>query len=788
MPFVSCIGKNQTNDSFVDWAPFVSANHRQHSFTFFNLTRLTYLTFTNFSSTFHLHGESIDLTFINGMDEIGENAFQPLNEYSDSSIELTFTSPQHFKLADYAFGQGAYYEIDIDNIQYSHIHNLPYQLNLKSMDGARFYQMNIRNCGDIEFISNGSSTIELIGITVNNCSLANASLLIESLSTGLAGLDLTSNHLTAIPSLEYFQQLRAVDLKNNFIEEITVNIFNNMASLWRLDLSNNRIRNIESDSFVGLRLTELNLDNNRLTSLQTLTIDNQTTSFLYPLNESLALLVISNNFLHDLNPLKHMTNLNNVIVCCNQIKTLDGNIFEKAHQLKSVDLSYNQIEFIDSMTFNGTIINYLNLAGNRFSSLETNESLSSNTSLFKNQTSSFLYPISSTISSLSFSNCTNLIEINWFIIIKLQTLFYLDLSEVNMTEKSWLYRKTDVNSEDSSINWNYPPGPRIILYGIRLTDNDYCLTKLIIDILNKTTLIRPDNNDANLFNGVTSFTNAKIFNGLTLMDGLINNEIQQGFPGAALIIIQYGKILKQTVYGYKLKYNENETLIEQPELLILYTMFDVASLTKIYATNYTFMHLVEQGKLNVDDQVIKYIPEYSGCNLDNECRETRLIKDLLTHTAGYAPSNRTEQIIETKLHFQRSRGDDPLPIYSNIDYMLLDLIVESISGISIDQYIKINMYQSLSLTHTLFNPLVNTTYQKMDFAATELNGNTRNGAIMFPNVRIHVLQGQVHDEKSFYLMNGISGHAGLFSNLHDMTILCQIMLNNGTYGIYSVPK
>ena len=499
MSFVSCIGKTSTNDSFVDWAPFVSANHRQHSFTFTNLTRLTYLTFTNFSSTFHLHGESIDLTFINGMDEIEENAFQPFNEYSDSSITIQFVSPQNFKLADYAFGQGAYYKIDIDSIQYSYIHNLPYQLNLKSMDGVRFYQMNIRNCGDIEFISNGSSTIELIEITVNNCSLTNASLLIESLSTGLAGLDLTSNHLISIPSLEKFQHLSTIDLKNNFIEEITVNIFNNMARLGRLDLSNNRIRNIEADSFVGLHLTELNLDNNHLTSLETLTNNNETTSFLYPLNESLTLLVLSNNFLHDLNPLKYMSSLDKVTICCNQIKTLNENLFEKAHKLKSVDLSYNQIEFIDSMTFNGTIINYLNLAGNRLSSFETNQSLSSNTSLFKYQTSSFLYPISSTISSLSFSNCTNLIEINWFIIIKLQTLFYLDLSQVNMTEKSWLYRKTDVNSEDSSINWNYPPGPRIILYGIRLTDNDYCLTKSIVDILNKTTLIVDIDHPCNCF-------------------------------------------------------------------------------------------------------------------------------------------------------------------------------------------------------------------------------------------------------------------------------------------------
>ena len=108
-----------------------------------------------------------------------------------------------------------------------------------------------------------------------------------------------------------------------------------------------------------------------------------------------------------------------------------------------------------------------------------------NTSLFQNQTRSFLYPISLTILSLSLPNCTNLIEISWFVIIQFQALYYLDLSEVNMTGNSWVYRKTDVHSEDSSIDWNYSLGPRLILCGIRLTDNDYCLTKSIVDILNK---------------------------------------------------------------------------------------------------------------------------------------------------------------------------------------------------------------------------------------------------------------------------------------------------------------
>jgi N-acetylmuramoyl-L-alanine amidase len=154
-----------------------------------------------------------------------------------------------------------------------------------------------------------------------------------------------------------------------------------------------------------------------------------------------------------------------------------------------------------------------------------------------------------------------------------------------------------------------------------------------------------------------------------IIDEFIEKEIEGGFLGAALVIIRHGQILEQTFYGYKLKYDEHRTVIEGPQLLTLDTMFDLASLTKMYATNYALMQLVEQGKLNVDDPINKYIPEYSGCNPQNEYCETRLVKDLLTHTAGYVPTIelydpekvspdlysqdkfKTEETIKTKLGF-----------------------------------------------------------------------------------------------------------------------------------------
>jgi CubicO group peptidase (beta-lactamase class C family) len=113
--------------------------------------------------------------------------------------------------------------------------------------------------------------------------------------------------------------------------------------------------------------------------------------------------------------------------------------------------------------------------------------------------------------------------------------------------------------------------------------------------------------------------------------------------------------------------------------------------------------------------------------------------------------------------------------------MLLGYIVEKVTGQKLDNYVENAIYKPLGLKHTIFNPLQKG-FKPKDFAATELMGNTRDGVISFPNVRTYTLQGEVHDEKAFYSMEGVSGHAGLFSTTSDLAVLLQVMLNGGSYG------
>ncbi|CAF3253465.1 unnamed protein product [Rotaria socialis] len=130
-----------------------------------------------------------------------------------------------------------------------------------------------------------------------------------------------------------------------------------------------------------------------------------------------------------------MTNLDNLTSCCNQIKKLDSNMFSQANRLEWIDLSYNQIQIIDSMAFNGTMVLHLDLAGNPISSIETNFQE------VKMKQIHFSIKCHQQFLSLSLSNCTNLMEINWFVIAKLEILSDSNLSQLNKSENFWLYRK-----------------------------------------------------------------------------------------------------------------------------------------------------------------------------------------------------------------------------------------------------------------------------------------------------------------------------------------------------------
>jgi N-acetyl-anhydromuramyl-L-alanine amidase AmpD/CubicO group peptidase (beta-lactamase class C family) len=287
----------------------------------------------------------------------------------------------------------------------------------------------------------------------------------------------------------------------------------------------------------------------------------------------------------------------------------------------------------------------------------------------------------------------------------------------------------------------------------------------------------------------TGFSTTK----LKQIDALIKQEVKQGFPGATLLIAKQGKIIKKTAYGYSNRYSESGIPLKNMEKMTTGTLFDLASNTKMFATNYAIMKLASEKKLDLNLPLQNYLPEYQYGN-----RETRLVKDLLTHSAGYPPvvnfhdkknhlnvsffsqnKIKTQQLLIEKVPFEIGRNIKN--IYSDVDYMLLGTLIERITHMPLDEYVEKEIYKPLGLSKTVFNPLTKG-FTKKDIAATELQGNTRQSTIEFEDVRRNVIQGEVHDEKAFHAMQGVSGHAGLFSTAKETAILASVILNRGGYG------
>ena len=285
---------------------------------------------------------------------------------------------------------------------------------------------------------------------------------------------------------------------------------------------------------------------------------------------------------------------------------------------------------------------------------------------------------------------------------------------------------------------------------------------------------------------------------LDLIDTLINNDVKYGFTSAQLAVIKDGVMVKNSAYGKTNSYNQDGTPKTDSSDVTTETLYDIASNTKMYSINYAIQKLVSDRTISISDKITKFFPEFvDGENDPIKGKANLTIQHILEHQAGFPA--------DPQYHNNKFNGDNPLfsqdkettkemilktplqyepgtkTVYSDVDYMLLGLIVEKVTGMALDEYVENTFYKPLGLNNIVYNPLQKG-FSKDNIAATELNGNTRDGAISFENIRDYTIQGEVHDEKAFYSMDGVSGHAGLFANASDLAKLAQVMLNDGGYG------
>jgi CubicO group peptidase (beta-lactamase class C family) len=210
------------------------------------------------------------------------------------------------------------------------------------------------------------------------------------------------------------------------------------------------------------------------------------------------------------------------------------------------------------------------------------------------------------------------------------------------------------------------------------------------------------------------------------------------------------------------------------------TVFDLASLTKPLSTAISAMILLERGELRLRDRVDLYIPGFQPWtdSLSRRRCDIRIV-ELMTHTSGlppYAPVEELKKLytvpnpdgmIEWISNVKRNNEPAKVFDYSCLNFITLQRIIETISGMSLQTFARLNIFSPLGMNHTDYNP----GDEMLDLVApTERQADGT------------VLRGRVHDPLAGVMNGGISGNAGLFSNAEDLAVLAAMLLGEGEAG------
>jgi serine-type D-Ala-D-Ala carboxypeptidase len=198
------------------------------------------------------------------------------------------------------------------------------------------------------------------------------------------------------------------------------------------------------------------------------------------------------------------------------------------------------------------------------------------------------------------------------------------------------------------------------------------------------------------------------------------------------------------------------------------TIFDIASISKLF-TSIVGLQLVESGRLDLDAPVARYLPAY-GAN----GKAAITIEQLLTHTSGLQPDldlwkdwpdipSRRQAVPDV------APTDEPgtTYVYSDLNMISMQLLVEHVTGSTLDTLVRNGITRPLGMVDTGYNPPASKRHR---IAATEYEIQQGRGLVL----------GQVHDENAWSL-GGVAGHAGVFSTARDLAVLGQTVLGGGSY-------
>jgi CubicO group peptidase (beta-lactamase class C family) len=305
---------------------------------------------------------------------------------------------------------------------------------------------------------------------------------------------------------------------------------------------------------------------------------------------------------------------------------------------------------------------------------------------------------------------------------------------------------------------------------------------------------------------------------IATIDSIVKDGIEaKAFPGCQILVLKDGKPFLEKCFGY---YTYDKVQKVTPNM-----MYDLASLSKTTGALLAIMKLYDNGKFKLTDKASNFLPFLRGTD-----KENITITELLFHESGLTPSipfyrevidensykapffaskkdsTHTLQVgenmyactsfnykdgwvskiptdeftvhvadnfyISKRFHTEamqliaQSKLNSKVYRYSDVNFILLKEIAETISGTSLDVYLNMEFYTPMKLKHLSYLPL--RSHKKEEIAPSVKNDFLRG----------RVLQGFVHDESAAF-MGGVSGNAGLFGSSGDVAKVYQMMLNGG---------
>ncbi|KIF66626.1 beta-lactamase [Streptomyces sp. AcH 505] len=202
------------------------------------------------------------------------------------------------------------------------------------------------------------------------------------------------------------------------------------------------------------------------------------------------------------------------------------------------------------------------------------------------------------------------------------------------------------------------------------------------------------------------------------------------------------------------------------------TLYDLASLSKLF-TSLLAVQLVERGSLAIEEKVAAYLPEYAAAG-----KQDITIRHLLTHVSGlqadlpfYDEPTRQAML---QLLWNEAPVNPPgtVYLYSDLNMISLQLVLERITGRTLDTLVRDEITAPLGMRRTRYNPPAS---WKPKIAATE------DARAPWSALDRGLVWGEVHDENA-YAFGGVAGHAGVFSCAWDLAVLARTLLNGGAYG------